>query len=109
MTDRDAINRRLMKWLGGNFEPCDYVKGYGHVGMGWVFPWTPEGKAEKPLDFFLDESASAQLLEKMPLGTRLINGRNWMVSDKDNHLLARDPDRKTCIALAADKIIGGNQ
>lgn len=76
---------------------CWYVDDY----------WQPEWK---PVDFFAVESASAQLLEKMPY-PRVYRHKNMWVCEADwrfFHNEATSTDRKTAIAEAYFKLKFGD-
>lgn len=107
MTDRGAINRRLMTWLG--IKQTERV--YNSRGEFY------EREAEGPvLDFFADESASAQLLAA--LIQRLSGFRIDVIDEATKRIrvsgyttharvMAESATVIEAIALAADKLIGG--
>jgi len=90
-----------MKNEEANFKLAEWIGDDGFCSIG------------DPLDFFTDETASALLLEKLPLPTlsrHRVDRHNqpcdvfWCCHPVDGRE-ANHPDRKTAIALAALRLI----
>lgn len=100
---KEEKNRVLAEWVGfTNFHgPPDW--------RGWICDGS-DGHVVPLPDFYLSESASAMLLEKMPepnlwLESSKDEPRLWAchadISGPDTSGYAHDPDRKTAIANSA--------
>lgn len=112
LTYRAAINRRLAEWLEPEPKSAMATRCNGRVfHQSALRVWSRfTGEEWRHCDFFADESASAMLLEKMPLpvlqcALQMQNGGRKTWGCTPDRIAAGEyvwhQDRKTAIALAA--------